>query len=508
MGMKAMIAEDKRDLFIDGGLSPQLVDDLRRLNPWWEDDPMPPQPSMRRHLVGQIRRRLELGLAPIVVVRGPRQVGKTTAQYQIISDLLDEGVPPTSILRVQFDELDSLRGLREPILRISDWFERQITSGHFNDLARRGQAAYLFFDEVQNLDGWSSQLKFLVDNAAVKVVVTGSSALRIERGRDSLAGRVSTVEAGVLSLTEVGALRDLSPPDPFLPDNGLSPLIEKDFWLALRDHGQANGEFRDEAFSHFSERGGYPLVHNLKDVNWHLLADQLNETVIRRVIQHDLRLGERGRKRDPQLLEELFRLACRYAGQTPTVSTLAEETRLSLSANVSGQRVTSYLRFLGDTLLLRLIPPLEIRLKRKRGSSKLCLVDHGLRASWLQEQIPLTPQALTERPELSTIAGRLAESIFGSAASTIAGLDISHFPERGLDREVDFVLTIGYKRVPVEIKYRRRIDPLQDTLGIRSFIEKSVNNATFGVLITQDDAGTVDDPRIVCMPLSSFMLIR
>ena len=155
-----------------------------------------------------------------------------------------------------------------------------------------------------------------------------------------------------------------------------------------------------------------------------------------------------------------------------------------------------------------MIPPLEIRLKRKRGSSKLCLVDHGLRASWLQEQIPLTQQELAEQPELTTVAGRLAESIFGSVASTIAGLDISHLPERGLDREVDFVLTIGYKRVPVEIKYRRRIDPLQDTLGIRSFIEKSVNNATFGILITQDDAGTVDDPRIVCMPLSSFMLIR
>ena len=188
-----MIGQSQRPFFIDGGLSPQLVDDLRRLNPWWEDAPMPPQPSMRRHLVGQIRRRLELGLAPIVVVRGPRQVGKTTAQYQIISDLLDEGVPPTSILRVQFDELDSLRRLEDPILRISDWFERQITAGHFNELAGKGQPAYLFFDEIQNLDRWSSQLKFLVDNSAVKVVVTGSSALRMDGGRDSLAGRYTLV---------------------------------------------------------------------------------------------------------------------------------------------------------------------------------------------------------------------------------------------------------------------------------------------------------------------------
>ncbi len=77
-----------------------------------------------------------------------------------------------------------------------------------------------------------------------------------------------------------------------------------------------------------------------------------------------------------------------------------------------------------------------------------------------------------------------------------------------MDREVDFVLTVGARRLPVEIKYQRRIDPLRDTLGIRSFLEKSVNNAAFGLLIAQDNAGEVDDPRIVSLPLSTFMLLR
>ena len=494
--------------FIDYELPPEFVRALRRLNPWWEGNPMPPQPHTRRHLVAQIRCRLDAEIAPIVEVRGPRQVGKSTAQLHVIADLIAEGVSPTSILRVPFDELPALKTTQQPILDVADWFERQIIKKHFNALAQDGQKAYLFFDEVQNLQAWAPQLKFLVDNTAVKVIVTGSSALRIERGRDSLAGRISTVEAGVLSLTEIGALRALGPPQPFLPDNGLSFLIDKGFWQELRTHGEEHTAFRNEAFRHFSERGGYPIVHKQKEVGWPLLADQLNETVIKRVIQHDLRLGDRGRKRDAQLLEELFRLACRYAGQTPTVSTLADEARQSLGANIGSQRVTHYLRFLADTLLLRLIPPLEIRLKRKRGSAKLCLVDHGLRASWLQEQIPLTAEALAERPELTALAGHLAESIFGSVASTMHGLDIGHLPERGLDREVDFVLTVGAQRVPVEIKYQRRIDPLRDTLGIRSFVEKSVNNASFGLLITQDHSGQVDDPRIVSLPLSSFMLLR
>ena len=493
---------------VDYALPPRLAADLLRQNPWWVSEPAPPLPRMRRHLVSQIRQRLETAIAPVVMVRGPRQVGKTTAQLQIIADLLAEGAPATSILRVQFDDLASLRGVEEPILSICDWFERRIAPDLFNALAHEDSKAYLFFDEVQNLDGWEAQIKSLVDHAAVKVVVTGSSALRIEAGRDSLAGRITTVEAGVLSLTEIGALREMETPRPFLPDNGLGALIDKGFWQELRAYGQTNAGFRIRAFQQFSERGGYPLVHKERDVPWAELADQLNETVIRRVIQHDLRVGRRGGRRDPQLLEELFRLACRYAGQTPTIATLAEEIRLTLDANTGSQRVSHYLRFLGDTLLLRLIPPLEIRLKRRRGSSKLCLVDHGLRASWLQEQIPLTSDALAERPDLAAIAGHIAESVFGSVASTIHGLDIAHFPERGTDREVDFVLTVGVRRVPVEVKYRRRIDPLGDTLGIRSFLDKSVNNAPFGVLITQDDAGPVDDPRIVSLPLSTFMLLR
>lgn len=102
----------------------------------------------------------------------------------------------------------------------------------------------------------------------------------------------------------------------------------------------------------------------------------------------------------------------------------------------------------------------------------------------------------------------MAESIFGSVASTIHGLDIAHFPERGTDQEVDFVLTVGSVRIPVEIKYQRRIDPFRDTLGLRSFLEKSVNNAPFGILVTQDNSGTVEDPRIVSLPLSTFMMLR
>ena len=488
-------------------LTRPLVADLRRQNPWWAGDPAPVQPGPRRHLVGQIRRRLNLELAPIVAVRGPRQVGKTTAQLQIIEDLLAEGARPNTILRVQFDELGSLRDLVDPILRIADWFEHHIAGTHFNRLARDGQWAHLFFDEVQVVGGWHVQLKSLVDNASVRAMITGSSALRIEQGRDSLAGRITTLEAGVFSLTEIGPLHDLETPKPFLPNNGLGAIVDKTFWMELREHGTRHADFRSAAFRHFSERGGYPVVHKREHADWAELADLLYETVIARVIQHDL-LNGTDRRRDAALLEALLLLVCRYAGLAPAVSELAEQVTLSLSIPVDGRRVTRYLKLVADTLLVRLVPPLDVRLRKNRGGPKLCLADHALRACWLQEQVPLTPDELAARPELATQAGHLAESVFGSAASAVSGLDVAHWPARGADREVDFVLTVGVRRVPVEVKYQRRIDQNRDTVGLRSFLEKTANKASFGILITQDTSGVVDDPRIVSLPLSTFLLLR
>lgn len=469
---------------------------------------MPLLPTTRRHLVGQIHRRVESRLAPIVAVRGPRQIGKTTAQMHVLQDLLDAGVPPRNILRVQCDELPGLSGLGEPVLRIVDWYERAVLGKTLNGAARDGERTYLFFDEVQNLKAWAPQLKFLVDASTTQVVVTGSSALRIEQGRDSLAGRITTIESGVLSLTEIAAFHGVSLGGPFLADNGVGALAEVEFWRGLAAHGGAVAAERDAVFREFSARGGYPMVHKLRNVEWPALADQLNETVIRRVIQHDLRVGERGRKRDAPLLEEIFQLACRYVGQSPNIATLTREAQRTLQANVGGQRALHYLRFLGDTLLLRLVNPLEIRLKRKRGNLKICLADHGLRAAWLQEIVPLDAAGLDANPHLADLAGHIAESVAGAVLSTINSLDLAWLPERGGDPEIDFVLTVGTRRIPLEVKYQRRIDPLRDTEGLRTFIEKAVNNAPFGLLVTRDGQHSVDDPRIVTLPLSTLMLLR
>lgn len=491
-----------------GKLPLELSENIRSLNPWWRKEPGPVLPPFQRWLWQRLHQLLTRGLTPAVVLRGPRQVGKTVLVRQIVERLLAEGVAARRILYVAFDELPTLARIAEPILAISRWFEEQILSQTFNAMARQQTPAFLFFDEVQNLDTWAPQVKNLVDNHSVHLLVTGSSSLRIEAGRDSLAGRITTLDLGPLLLREIAALRFQNSVQPFWPDNGGDSLTNLTFWQQGIQQGLEQATARWQAFQAFSERGAYPSAHKEPLAPWPEVADHLNETVIRRAIQHDLRLGQRGQKRDEKLLEEVFRLCCRYAGQAPSPAVFLPEIQQTLAANIGWNRILNYLRFLDGTLLIRLIPPLELRLKRQKSRPKICLCDHALRASWLQEVVPLGPTGLVNNPHLTDLAGRLAESILGYFLASIPGLEVAHFPSRGEAPEVDFVLTLGTRRIPIEVKYRRRIDPQEDTLGLRAFLEKTVNNAPFGLLVTLEDGVKVPDPRIVPLSLASFLWLR
>ncbi|MCP5522058.1 MAG: ATP-binding protein [Verrucomicrobiales bacterium] len=488
-------------------LSKGLERTLRDMNPWWQGDPIPAVPPIRRWAYEPVLGSLRSQLSPAVVLRGPRQVGKSTLLAQVIDSLLAEGISPRRIFRVQFDDLPDLKRLSSPITELGQWYCDHILGKSYARAAADGEAPCFVLDEVQNLPDWAPQLKHILDIGKVRALVTGSSALRIQAGHDSLAGRLFTVEMGPLLLREIAAFRGLGSLKPQLGFNGLGPLKEKEFWLELRAFGERHSEIRQTAFAAFSERGAYPVAQANPDEPWERVADVLEETVIRRAIQHDLRMGPRGQKRDEALLEEVFRLTCRYAGQAPRQALYLDELRRSQGANLGWPRVLSYLRFLDGTLLLRLIKPLELRLKRKQGASKLCLCDHALRAAWLQEQIPLDPPLLKQKPELANLAGHLAESATGYFLSSVPHLDVAHFPERAAEREVDFVVTIGDQRIPIEVKYRGRITA-EDVRGLQSFVEKPVYRAPFGLLLTRDDQQATDDPRIISLPLSTLLLMR
>ena len=94
------------DLFDKVRLPPEIDAHLRESNPWWQGLPGRVLPPYRRWVFATMLRRLDAKVAPAILLRGARQVGKTTLQEQTIQFLLTERrVDPRRILRVQFDEL-------------------------------------------------------------------------------------------------------------------------------------------------------------------------------------------------------------------------------------------------------------------------------------------------------------------------------------------------------------------------------------------------------------------
>ena len=113
------------------------------------------------------------------------------------------------------------------------------------------------------------------------------------------------------------------------------------------------------------------------------------------------------------------------------------------------------------------------------------MADHALSASWLQERVPLAPDAVDASPELTTLAGHMAQSVLGATASVIRGFDTDRVPTPPREPYLDFVFEVGDQQIPVQVQYRRSIGPVGDTRGIRPFVENPAQRAPCGLLITR-----------------------
>ena len=110
-----------QDLFTSHSLEAQL----RNANPWWRNERQFGIPPFRRWAFDVLQRGVKRPLAPVTVLRGPRQIGKTTLVAQLIDSLLAEGMDARRIFRVQFDDLPELRRLPQPILETKGFDERE-----------------------------------------------------------------------------------------------------------------------------------------------------------------------------------------------------------------------------------------------------------------------------------------------------------------------------------------------------------------------------------------------
>ena len=490
-------------------------------NPWWTDrraierDPQVfAWDRAKVQWVPRLSKRIEWDKDVVYVLRGPRQVGKTTLSKLKIRGLLEEGVPSRAIFYWACDLVESPE-------RLADLIEGYLTFSR-GESGRR----YLFLDEITSVRDWQKGIKALYDKGAFKratLLLTGSHTIDLKKGAETLAGRRG----------EVSRLEDRLPDKVLLPmkfseyAESRSPELfslirDLDLLKAHHRHGLitriAKGQLPpelEEAHLHLREiqrcyedylvTGGVPRPINLHAESGRISRD-VYETYVDLLVKDIQRWGG-----SDHTLRAVVRRAVETLGSHVSLHNLREGTDVA-----SHNTVSSYLEYLKDAFLLQA----SFRLDRSsggphyRGERKIHFNDpflfHAVR--WWSAGLAADPfeESLRYVREPQN-TGFLSE---GVVADHLARLLFSYYPSTRFDatallfysqskagRELDFVLKIPGGYLPVEVKYQARIRN-EDGFGILDF--KKGGGSTKGILLTRSSLKKHDS--YLEMPVGLFLL--
>ena len=158
------------------------ISEINSQNPWWsqgEGFVRYDKALDRARPIFFERRRINLDKGDIAILRGPRQVGKTTYLKDTVTKLLKKGIPARNILYLSLDFFTSRREMRNAIT-------------YFIESRRDASHIYLLLDEITTLEDWNLELKTMADLGLFKkgsILATGSNAMKLKQKTELLPGR-------------------------------------------------------------------------------------------------------------------------------------------------------------------------------------------------------------------------------------------------------------------------------------------------------------------------------
>lgn len=191
-------------------------------NPWWKHDKEFKRydrhlSKLTERLIFFERKEFETSKENVYIIRGCRQIGKTTYLKEWVNKLVSQDFDPKRILYLSLDFFTSRKEMRNAV-------------DYFLEANREAQSLYMFLDEITTIKDWNLELKYLWDSGATKrasIVATGSSSVALRKKGELLPGR--GLEGN---------------------EYYLKPLSFREFvlqtvnWNRIRDHSETK-EFRD-----------------------------------------------------------------------------------------------------------------------------------------------------------------------------------------------------------------------------------------------------------------------
>ena len=168
-----------------------MINKILNQNIWWQDKRLISHDPKIREMNAQrfkwrprVLEEFELDRFVVYTLRGPRQVGKTTALKILINDLLKkERVLKEQVMYYSCDNIDDYKELIELLETYLDYIKK---------LNLHKKRLYIFLDEVTSVRNWQKGIKHLVDTGKLSqsgIVLTGSNAADLRKGMERLPGR-------------------------------------------------------------------------------------------------------------------------------------------------------------------------------------------------------------------------------------------------------------------------------------------------------------------------------
>ena len=405
-----------------------FIKEIISQNTQWEsgriDFPRVGQAVIERDVFPELEREAKAKF--ITIIRGMRRVGKSVLARQLAKKMVEEGMDAKAIGWFEFD-----RAMGAGTEDMDAIIVHLISHG----------SRLVVLDEVQFVAGWQDVLKRHYDRSDVKFVVTGSSALEMDRrSSESLAGRFALVKAAPFSFPECLRMKGKAMP--------------KSAYEAVQRHGEMVAECEE-----YIMRTAFPEAAALDEGGW---KKYLKESVIEPVFYKDIPSVFPNAK--PDALLRVLELLAGSAGGAFQHQSIANA--LSQSHPAISEAVEVLERSLLVKVAYNFTPSM---MKQRRVAKKAVFQDNGM-LSLLNPQITL---------------GLLAEN------AAAAALGAEYFWRDGERHEVDII--IPEKKLALEVKYKDRILD-EDMAGVRRFLD--LHPEWKGAMITKSEEGPGRIPKV------------
>lgn len=367
---------------------------------------------------------------PVVLITGPRQVGKTTILKKCSSK------------KRKYVSLDIQ--------------ENRLLAKENPDLFLQRFSPPLLIDEIQYAPELLSYIKNIVDQSQEKGLfwLTGSQQFHLMKGvSESLAGRVSIIQMQGFSLSESKEkLNNLK----FLPTND---------WILNKEKIGTNLSYED--LFRLIWRGSFPAMHSTPELDWEDFYSSYLKTYIERDIRDLTSIGD-----EMFFLKFLISVASR-TGQLLNYSDIARDIGKPM---VTVQRWVSLLVTSGIVYLL--YPYAQNIGNRMTKMPKIYFLDTGLACY-------LTKWNSWEALEAGAKSGEMLETfvvseILKSYWHNGRTPNISFYRDKE-KREIDLIFEENGLLYPVEIK--KKTNPNKDDIKYFPILEKTGFNVGNGAVI-------------------------